>query len=134
MPIPVIARAVTAVVLAATAATYIVGDLKGDYKVELVVQEATYTGTVKAAAGTAKGAFTAKFDITSPSTATADATGKTAGDSITFDAKYVDNGRNCTGTMTGKGAIEKDGSKAQGDLAINDSCGGETTGTFKLWR
>jgi hypothetical protein len=134
MPIPVIARAVTAVAFAATAATYVVADLKGDYKIEFVVQESTYTGSAKAAAGSAKGAFTAKFEFTSPSTATADVTGKTAGDSIAFDAKYVDNGRNCTGTLTGKGTIEKDGSKAQGDLAINDSCGGETTGTFKLWR
>ena len=124
---------IAAVLVVSGAATAIATDLKGDYKVEFVVQETVYTGTAKATAGD-RGAFTGKLDFTSPSPVTADMTGKTAGDSVTFDAKYVDNGRNCTGTLTGRGTVEKDGSKATGSLSINDSCGGEIDGTFKLWR
>jgi hypothetical protein len=126
-------RVAAAVAIAASIAAYVATDLKGDYKIEFAVQDQTYSGTAKATPG-AKGAFTAKFDFTSPSPVTADVTGKTAGDSVTFDAKYVDSGRNCTGTIVAKGTADKDGSKASGTLAINDSCGGETPGTFKLWR
>ena len=100
---------------------------------EFTVGENVYTGTAKATAGE-KGAFTAKFTFTSPAAVDADVTGKTAGDSVTFDAKYVDSGRNCSGTFTGKGTAEKDGSKASGGIAIKDSCEGEITGTFRLWR
>jgi hypothetical protein len=133
MSLHVITRVAAALAVVASVTSYALAELKGDYKVEFVVQESTYTGTAKATPG-AKGAFTGKFDFTSPGPATVDVTGKTAGDSVTFDGKYVDNARNCTGTLTGKGTVEKDGSKASGSLAINDSCGGETTGTFRLWR
>jgi len=133
MSLHLFARLAVAAALAGGAATYVAAELKGDYKIEFVVQETTYTGTAKATPG-AKGAVTGKFDFTSPSAVTADFTGKTAGDSLTFEAKYVDNGRNCTGSLTGRGTVEKDGSKASGTLAINDSCGGEVDGTFKLWR
>jgi hypothetical protein len=133
MSLNLITRVAVALAFVGSAASYLAAELKGDYKVEFVVQETTYTGTAKATPGT-KGEFTGKFDFTAPSSVTADMTGKTAGDSVTFEAKYVDNGRNCTGSLTGRGTIEKDGSKAAGTLAINDSCGGEIEGTFKLWR
>jgi len=133
MSLHALTRLAAAVAFAASVTGYLATDLKGDYKVEFVVGDQTYSGTAKATPG-AKGAFTSKFEFTSPAPVTADVTGKTAGDSITFDAKYVDNGRNCTGTLTGKGTIDKDGNKASGTVAINDSCGGETPGTFKLWR
>jgi hypothetical protein len=133
MSLQLITRVVAAGALTASIASYIVSDLKGDYNVEFVVQESTYTGKAKTTAG-AKGAFTAKFEFTAPSTVLADVTGKTAGDSISFDAKYEDPGRGCTGTLTGKGTVEKDGSKAAGKIDINDSCGGPLGGTFRLWR
>jgi len=134
MSLHVITRAAAAAaVLATVAAGYVVTDLKGDYKIEFVVQESTYNGTAKTTPG-AKGAFGAKFEFTSPSSVVAEVKGKTVGDSVTFDATYVDNGRNCTGSLTGKGTVEKDGNKAAGTIAINDSCGGELGGTFRLWR
>lgn len=133
MPFPLMTRVVAVVALASVASSYPVAELKGDYKVEFNVQETAYTGTAKAVAGD-KGAFTAKFEFTSPSVVLADVTGKTAGDSVTYDAKYEDQGRGCTGTIVGKGTAEKDGSKASGTLDINDSCGGALTGTFRMWR
>ena len=124
-----------AAVVATTAAATrtIAAELKGDYKVEFVVNDASYTGTAKTTPA-GKGAFTAKFDFTSPSPVTADGNGKTVGDSVTFDAKYQDNGRNCTGTVVAKGTVEKDGSKAAGTIAIQDSCDGEASGTFRFYR
>ena len=134
MSLHVITRvAALAAVLASVTAVYAVADLKGDYKVEFVVQETSYTGTATATPG-AKNAFAGKWEFTAPSSVVMDVTGKTTGDSVAFDAKYVDNGRNCTGTLTGKGAVEKDGNKAAGSISINDSCGGELSGTFRLWR
>jgi hypothetical protein len=134
MSLHVITRvAAAAAVLATVAAGYVVTDLKGDYKVEFVVQETSYTGTAKAEPG-AKSAFSGKWEFTAPSSVVMDVTGKTSGDSVSFDAKYVDNGRSCTGTLAGKGSVEKDGNKAAGTIAINDSCGGELSGTFRLWR
>jgi hypothetical protein len=136
MTFRVITRLATGLALLATtvgAARFTEADLKGDYNVEFTVEGNLYTGTAKTTPGT-KGAFTAKFDFTSPSPISADATGKTTGDSLTFDMKYVDTSRNCTGTVQGKGTVEKDGNKASGALAVNDSCGGETAGSFRLFR
>ena len=110
---------------------FIAAELKGDYKVEFVVNEASYTGTAKTTPA-GKGAFTAKFDFTSPSPVTADATGKTAGDSVTFDAKYRTTVATAPGPCMGKGTVEKDGSKAAGAIAIQDSCDGEASGTLPV--
>lgn len=136
MSLNVLSRVAAGVAIVATTAGAVRSfsvDLKGDYNVEFTVEGTSYTGTAKTTPG-AKGGFTAKFDFTSPSPISADATGKTAGDSLTFEMKYVDNGRNCTGTVQGKGTVEKDGNKAAGALAVNDSCGGETSGNFRLYR
>jgi hypothetical protein len=133
MSLHLITRVAAAVSVAASVASYVATDLKGDYNIEFVVQETTYTGIAKTTPG-AKGAFTAKIEFTAPSSVLADATGKTAGDSVTYDAKYEDKGRGCTGTLTAKGKVEKDGSKAAGTVDINDSCGGAITGTFRLWK
>lgn len=134
MLLQVMTRIVAATAVVASVTSFAPpADLKGEYNVEFTVGENAYTGTAKATAGD-KGAFTGKFTFTSPSPVDADVTGKTAGDSVTFDAKYVDSGRNCSGTFSGKGTVEKDGSKAAGGIAIKDSCEGEITGTFRLWR
>jgi hypothetical protein len=133
MSLQLFARIAAAAVVTASIASYMVADLKGDYNVEFVVQETPYTGTFKTTAGT-KGAFTAKLDMASPSRVVADVTGKAEGDSVTFDAKYEDQGRGCTGTLVGKGKVEKDGTKAAGSLDITDSCGGGLSGTFRLWK
>ena len=111
----------------------VVADLKGDYKIEFVVDGGTYAGTAKFTPGQ-QSAFSAKYDFTSPSVIKSDVTGKMSGDSVSFEGKYDDAGRGCTGTFVGKGAAEKDGSKANGALDINDSCGGPITGTFRIWR
>jgi hypothetical protein len=134
MSIQLIARLTAGAAIVATIAGLAAADLKGDYKVEFAVQDATYSGTAKATPGSAKGSFSGKWDFTSPSAVSSDITGKTVGDSVVFEGKYVDTGRSCTGTLSGKGTVDKDGSKASGTLAINDSCGGDITGTFKLWR
>ena len=136
MLLPVITRLVAgAAVVASTvgAVRSIVADLTGDYKVEFVVESTSYTGTAKTTPG-ASGGFTAKFDFTSPSAISADATGKTTADSLTFDMKYVDNTRNCTGTVRGRGTVAKDGNEASGGLSVDDSCGGAASGTFRLYR
>jgi hypothetical protein len=133
MSLLIVARVAAAVVVTAGIGGYVAADLKGDYNVEFVVQETPYTGTFKTTPG-AKSAFTAKLDFTTPSRVLADVTGKTAGDSITFDAKYEDQTRGCTGTLIGKGKVEKDGTKATGAVEISDSCSGPVSGTFRLWK
>ena len=133
MPLQLIARVAAAIAVAASSAAFVAPDLKGDYHIEFVVEGTVYTGTQKTTAGE-KGAFTGKMEFTSPSTILADVTGKTSGDSVTYEAKYEDKGRGCTGTVSGKGTVDKDGSKAAGAIAVNDSCGGELSGTFRLWR
>jgi hypothetical protein len=133
MSLLIVARVAAAVVVTAGIGGYVAADLKGDYNVKFVVQETPYTGTFKTTPGE-KSAFTAKLDFTTPSRVLADATGKTAGDSITFDAKYEDQGRGCTGTLSGKGKVEKDATKSAGVIDIIDSCGGVMSGTFRLWK
>ena len=133
MSLHVFARIAAAALLTSGIAGSITPDLKGDYNVEFVVQGTPYVGTFKTTAGS-KGAYTAKLHFTSPSVILADVTGKTAGDSVTFDAKYTDQSRGCTGTLGGKGTVEKDAVKAAGAVTINDSCSGALTGTFRLWK
>ena len=135
MSLHLITRIAAAVAVAASSAAFMVADLKGDYNVEFVVEGNSYTGTIKTTpVASAKGQFTGKLELTSPSPITGDAKGKTVGDSLTYDVTYEDKGRGCTGTLAAKGTIEKDGSKAAGALNINDSCGGPISGTFRLWR
>ena len=135
MSLHLITRVAAAVTIAASSAAFMVADLKGDYNVEFVVEGTTYTGTVKTTpAAAAKGQFTGKLEMTSPSSILADLKGRTAGDSLLYDATYEDKGRGCTGSLSGKGTVEKDASKAAGALTINDSCGGQIAGTFRLWR
>jgi len=122
-----------AAVVSVSVAGFVAAELKGDYKLEFGVQDQLYTGTAKATPG-ANGAFTAGFTFTSPSNVVADVTGKTFGDSVTYEAKYADKDRGCTGTFAGKGKLEKDGSGAAGAVDISDSCSGAITGTFKLSR
>ena len=132
MSLHLIARA-AAVVVSVSVAGFVTADLKGDYKLEFAVQDQLYTGTAKTTPG-AKGAFTAAFTFTSPSNVVADVSGKTFGDSVTYEAKYADKDRGCTGTFAGRGKVEKDGSGAAGSVDISDSCSGAITGTFKLSR
>jgi hypothetical protein len=124
---------VAAIVAATTIGGFASTDLKGDYNLEFVVQETPYAGTAKTVAG-AKGAFTAKFEFATPAVIIAEVTGKTVGDSVTYEAKYEDKTRGCTGTFTGKGIVVKDATKANGSVSIVDSCSGALTGTFRLWR
>jgi hypothetical protein len=133
MSLHFVTRVAAAIAVAAGTASFFVADLKGDYNVEFVVEGTSYTGTVKTAPGS-KGAFTGKLELTTPSVILGDVTGKTAGDSVLYDVKYEDKGRGCTGTLAGKGTVEKDGTKAAGALSINDSCGGELAGTFRLFK
>ena len=133
MSLNLFARAVAVAIGAVAIGHFGVADLKGDYKIEFVVDGGTYAGTAKFTPGQ-QGAFTAKYDFTSPSPVKSDVTGTMKGDSVSFEGKYDDTGRNCSGTFAGKGATEKDGSKANGALDINDSCGGAITGTFRVWR
>lgn len=132
LPLPITRLAALAAVVV-SASSYAAADFAGDYNVEFMVQETPYTGTTKATAGK-QGAFTAKMEFTSPSTVIADVTGKTWGDSISYEAKYEDKGRGCSGLFTAKGTIAKDGSKANGTVDISDDCSGALTGTFRLWR
>lgn len=133
MSLHLLARVAALAVGAATIGYFGVADLKGDYKIEFVVEGGAYSGTAKFTSGQ-QGSFSAKYDFTSPSAIKSDVTGKMNGDSVTFEGKYDDSTRGCTGTFAGKGAAEKDGSKANGTLDINDSCGGPIGGTFRIWR
>lgn len=133
MSLSTLARLSAIVAVGVVSTGFALADLKGDYKVEFVVEETAYTGTAKAVAGS-NGTFTAKFEFTAPAAVTMDATGKTTGDSVTYEAKYEDKGRGCTGTLTGQGTMEKDGSKASGAVQISDNCSGVAAGTFRIWR
>lgn len=132
MTLHVFARIAVAAAFTAVAGAF-AADLKGDYNVEFMVQGTPYVGTFKATPA-AKSAYTATINFTTPATVLSDATGKTVGDSMTFDAKYEDKTRNCTGTFVGKGTVEKDGSKGTGVVEINDSCSGALSGTFRIWK
>ena len=133
MSLQMLTRVAAAAALTVSIGAFVAADIKGDYNLEFVVQEAPYAGTLKTTAG-AKGAFTGKLDFTSPSKVLSDVTGKSVGDSVTFEGKYEDQGRGCTGTLVARGTAEKDGSKASGVVDINDSCGGALAGTFRMWK
>jgi len=133
MTLHLLTRIAVAAIGAVSIGQLVLADLKGDYNIEFVVDGNPYTGKAKFTPGT-KGAFTGKYELTTPSNVTSDMTGTMRADSLMFDAKYDDKGRNCTGTMKGRGKAEKDGSKATGAVDITDSCSGAISGTFRVWR
>jgi hypothetical protein len=133
MSLHLLTRVAAVTLLAGAVVGATTADLKGDYHIEIAVGGEAYSGMTKTTPG-AKGEFTGTMTITSPTNVTGDLKGKTFGDSVTYESKYVDKDRNCTGTIVGRGTVEKDGSKASGVADINDSCSGTINATFRLWR
>jgi len=107
-------------------------ELKGAYKIEIGVNDQSYGGTFTIKPGD-KNTFTAEMAVTSPSTVNGTFTGSTKGDSVFWEGKYNDLSRNCTGSMSSRGALQKDGSVV-GGLSIDDSCAGAIGGNVKLWK
>ena len=133
MPLRRLVRITPIAVLLGATAFAALPDIRGDYQLEFTVEETRYTGVAKTTPG-AKGAFTASFDFDVPSPISSEVKGTTKGDSVTFEAKYKDSGRNCTGTFTGRGTMTKNGAEASGVVAIQDNCSGPINGTFRLWK
>jgi hypothetical protein len=133
MSLQILSRVAAVSILAIGIGRLVAAELKGEYKIEISASGEAYSGTTKVTPG-AKGEFSGDFTLTSPTNVTGDIKGKTFGDSVTYESKYNDKDRGCTGTLTAKGTAEKDGGKASGAVSINDSCGGDLTGTFRIWR
>jgi hypothetical protein len=109
--------------------------LKGEFKwaMEVAGLDAELVSIGALVPGDGK-TFKGTFTMETPFQVSSEVTGRQWGDSVELNVTYIDKTNSCSGTMTGKGLVTDDASKAAGPLAIVDSCRGATDAQWKLFR
>lgn len=79
------------------------------------------------------GAVRGGFAIERPATIVGELSGTLAGDSLVFSGTYTQ-ADGCDGTVSGSGAVTVGGSRVEGPLQVDDSCGGLLQGSFDFDR
>lgn len=79
------------------------------------------------------GAVRGDFAIDRPATIVGELTGTLSGDSLAFSGAYTQ-ADGCDGTVSGSGVVTVGGSRVEGPLRVDDSCGGLLQGSFDFDR
>lgn len=108
-------------------------NLTGRYQAEFVVDGVPYRGTIdlQTAPG---GVVSGSFQVTEPAQVVGSVEGAIVADTLDFQMPYeiLDNG--CSGTVHGRGAIVEGGAGFGAPIRLDDSCGGELSGTATVTR
>ena len=108
-------------------------NLTGRYQAEFVVDGTPYRGTMDLSTAPG-GALSGSFLVTEPARVTGTVQGSIVADTVAFEMPYeiLDNG--CVGTVFGRHPVAEGGGTFGGDIRLEDSCGGEMTGTATVRR
>lgn len=108
-------------------------NLTGPYQAEFVVDGTPYRGTIDLSTAPG-GALTGSFMVTDPAHINGTVEGMVVADSVDFQMPYeiLENG--CSGVVYGRNAIAQGGGSFGGPIRLDDSCGGELTGTATIQR
>lgn len=107
-------------------------NVEGVYASTYVVDGTPYEGTTELATG-AGGAVTGDFSLERPVRIVGEIVGTVRGDSLSYTGTYTQSG-GCDGTLSGVGLVAEGGDQVAGALEVDDSCGGELSGTFEFER
>lgn len=108
-------------------------NLSGTYTIRLSVQGMSFSGTAELETRPG-GAISGTLRLTSPYSVTGDITGTVVGDQATLITEYEVPSMGCVGATRSTGAVEEGGTRMQGNLSVDDSCGGMMTGRTTLTR
>lgn len=108
-------------------------NLTGSYQAEFVVDGTPYRGSMNLATAPG-GVVSGNLMVIDPAQVTGTVEGAIVADTIDFQMPYeiLDNG--CTGVVYGRSAITEGGGAFGGAIRLDDSCGGEMTGTATVQR
>jgi len=102
----------------------------GTQPLQVTARGSLYAGTATLSPGPAE-TVSGTFTLAGPVEVKGTLTGRTAGDSITFELKYSIAQNGCNGTMRLTGPM-KANAAVEGVTEAQDSCVGRMTGTFKF--
>jgi hypothetical protein len=108
-------------------------NLGGSYQVVFLVDGTPYRGTM-ALATALGGDVSGSFIVTEPARVEGGVEGALAADSFRFEMPYeiLDNG--CVGTVSGTAVVSVGGGGFDGPIGLDDSCGGDLSGTITVTR
>ena len=108
-------------------------NLTGQYQAEFVVDGTPYRGTMDLSTATG-GAVSGSFTVTQPARVVGTVEGAIVADTLDFQMPYeiLDNG--CAGTVSGRAGIAEGGTGFGSPIRLDDSCGGEMTGSVTVTR
>jgi hypothetical protein len=108
-------------------------NLVGSYQAEFVVDGTPYRGMMDlstAPGGVVSGSFT----VIDPARVEGTVQGSIVADTVAFEMPYEIKDNGCIGVVYGRHAIAEGGGTFGGDIRLEDSCGGEMTGTATVQR
>lgn len=108
-------------------------NLTGSYQAEFVVDGTPYHGTMDLSTASG-GAVSGSLTVTDPARVVGMVEGAIVADTFDFQMPYeiLENG--CSGVLSGRSAISQGGGAFGGAIRLDDSCGGEMTGTMTIQR
>jgi hypothetical protein len=108
-------------------------NLTGRYQAEFIVDGTPYRGVMDlttAPGGVVSGSFT----VTDPAHVDGTVEGGIVADTVDFQMPYEIAENGCSGVVYGRTAITEGGGAFGGAIRLDDSCGGEMTGTATIQR
>jgi hypothetical protein len=108
-------------------------NLSGPYQAEFIVDGTPYRGTMNLSTAPG-GAVSGSFMVIDPAHVNGTVEGVVVADTVDFQMPYeiLENG--CSGVVYGRSGITEGGSAFGGAIRLDDSCGGEMTGTATIQR
>ena len=108
-------------------------NLIGRYQAEFIVDGTPYRGTMDLSTAPG-GAVSGTFMVTEPAHVDGTVEGAIVADTVDFQMPYEIQENGCSGVVYGRSAITDGGSGFGGAIRLDDSCGGEMTGTAAIQR
>ena len=108
-------------------------NLTGPYQAEFVVDGTPYRGTMTLTTAPG-GAVSGSFMVIEPTQVNGTVEGTIVADTVDFQVPYEILETGCSGVVYGRNAIAEGGGSFGGPIRLDDSCGGELTGTATIQR
>lgn len=108
-------------------------NLGGAYQVEVVVDGSPYRGTMQLSTA-AGGVVSGSFLVTEPAHVAGTVEGAIVADTLDFQMPYEIQENGCVGVVSGRGSVAEGGGAFSAPVVLDDSCGGEMSGTISIQR
>jgi hypothetical protein len=108
-------------------------NLSGSYRVEVLVDGAPYRGMMELSTAPG-GVVNGSFMVTEPVHVAGTVEGAIVADTLDFRMPYEIQENGCAGVVSGRGGVAEGGGAFSSPVVLDDSCGGEMSGTISIQR